>query len=149
MHAASCPADLLSYVWERSLWSRPARRRRLSCRRIERVLKSIIADLRRPILRSPETGMVMKELFGKRRAQRCPSYQDLYISCRDRWLRNRYPILLQPFQMQLYSFFHQFCRLLLGNASGNHAMEVRAVCGVITLTLLNDYRVFGHPRYPL
>ena len=69
MHAASCPADLLRYVWERSLWSRPARRRRLSCRRIERVLKSIIADSRRPILRSPETGMVMKELFGKRRAR--------------------------------------------------------------------------------
>ena len=30
-------------------------------------------------MRSPETGMVMKELFGKRRAQRCPSYHDLYI----------------------------------------------------------------------
>jgi hypothetical protein len=39
----------------------------------------LIADSRRPILRSPETGMVMKELFGKRRAQRCPSYHDLYI----------------------------------------------------------------------
>ena len=61
---------------------------------------------------------------GKRRPQCHPLYHDLHISCRDRWLWNRYPILLQPFQMQLYSFFHQFCRLLLGFARGNHSREI-------------------------